>query len=320
MRGHRLVGEPEQRARPWSTVFRVETDAGVVWSKANGPGPLPEARLLTWLVERGETLPLAPLAVDLERGWLVTPDAGSSLRATPSAEGRPGDQDLRAWTRILPAVAAFQRRLAPWAEALVALGVPDERPDRYRPILDGFLADDRIWARVDPAGRDGADDTRRRLERVRSTVGELAAALGASPLAPSLDHGDLHGNNVVWQRTGRGSEVRLLDWGDAVVAHPFATLTTTLGSLAQHLGVDPDGPALDRVRDAHLRAWSELASMPDLRAWAALAIDLGQISKAAGWERALEGLEPNEMAGFHGATAAVLGELAGRLERRRSLR
>ncbi len=311
-----MLGEPEQRARPWSTVFRIETEAGAVWSKANGPGPVHEVRLLAWLVDRGETLPLAPLAVERERGWLITPDAGASLRSTVGADGRPGDQDPAAWTAILPEVAAFQRRIAPASDELVALGVPDERPARYPAILGDLLADDRIWTRVDAAERDATDDVRRRLEALRPLVRELAAALAATPIAASLDHGDLHGNNVAWRRNGAASGIRMLDWGDAVVAHPFATLTTTLGSIGQHLGVDPHGPVLDPVRDAYVEAWADVATMPELRAWATLAMDLGRIGKATAWERALQGLEPDEMAGFHGWTAATLGELAPRLERR----
>ena len=53
--GRHVTGEPEQRARPWGTVFRLEADDGrVVWSKANGPGTAHEARLLTLLRRRGD--------------------------------------------------------------------------------------------------------------------------------------------------------------------------------------------------------------------------------------------------------------------------
>ena len=41
-----------------------------------------------------------------------------------------------------------------------------------------------------------------------------------------------------------------------------------------------------------------------------------EIGKATAWERALQGLKPDEMAGFHGATAATLNALVARLGRR----
>ena len=312
--GRRVVGEPEQRARPWGTVFRVETDDGrVVWSKANGPGTAHEARLLSLLQRRGGTLPLAPIAGDLDRGWLITDDAGPTLRAMVNADGRPGDQDMAVWSDILPIYAAFQRGVAPAADDMLGAGVPDERPARYPDMLAGLLADVRIWTRVDAADRQRTDAARRRLVDLTPFVAELAAALEASAVPASLDHGDLHGNNLVPVADG---SFRLFDWGDAVVAHPFATLTTTLGSIGYHAGVDPYGPVVAPVRDAYLSAWADIAPVPELDRVATHAMDVGHIGKAAAWERALLGLEPDEMAGFHGATAAWLADLADRLEAR----
>jgi len=312
--GRRVTGEPEQRARPWGTVFRLEmADGGVAWSKANGPGPAHEARLLSLLQRRGATLALAPIAVDLARGWLITADAGPTLRATLTAGGAPGDQDMTAWAGILPVYAAFQQGLAVAADDLLGADVPDERPTRYPGMLAALLADDRIWVRVDDADRPRTDAARRRLGDLAPFVVELAATLEASGIHASLDHGDLHGNNVVPLADG---SVRLFDWGDAVVAHPFATLTTTLGSVGHHTGIDPYGPAVAPVRDAYLSAWAEVAPIATLEQTATLAMDLGHVGKATAWERALQGLETDEMAGFHGATAAWLADLADRLDRR----
>ena len=119
----------------------------------------------------------------------------------------------------------------------------------------------------------------------------------------SLDHGDLHGNNVVPAADGA---FRLFDWGDAVVAHPFATLTTTLGSIGHHAGVDPYGPAVAAgPRCVPVGMGGRRRRRPSWSDAATLAMDLGHIGKAAAWERALQGLEPDEMAGFHGATRGL---------------
>jgi hypothetical protein len=271
-----------------------------------------EAALLAWLVTRGESLAVAPLAADPERGWIVTADGGPTLRSTRGADGRPGDQDPAIWARLLPIHGEMQRGVVGAVQELLALAVPDERPERYPAILDQLLADDAIWTRVDDADRGSAEETRRRLDAAKPAIVDLAARLAASTVAASLDHGDLHGNNVL---VGPGDEMRVFDWGDAVVAHPFATLTTTLGSIGHHAGLDPYGHDLDGVRDAYLEGWLDVASLADLRTAATLAMDLGHLGKAAAWERALRGLEPNEMAGFHGATAAWLRDAGARLER-----
>jgi len=256
---------------------------------------------------------MAPIAVDLDRGWLITADAGPTLRARPAADGRPGDQDMTTWAGLLPVYAAFQRGLTGMVDDLLAAGVPDERPSRYAAMLAELVADERIWTRVDIADRRRTDAARRRLSDLEPLVAALASTLSASAVPAAIDHGDLHGNNVVPAADGA---FRLFDWGDAVVAHPFATLTTTLGSIGHHAGVDPYGPAVADVRDAYLSAWADIAPAPDMERVATLAMDLGHIGKAAAWERALMGLEPDEMAGFHGACAAWLADFADRLDDR----
>ena len=108
---------------------------------------------------------------------------------------------------------------------------------------------------------------------------------------------------------------RVFDWGDAVVAHPFAVLTTALGSFTYHAGLSLDGPGSARLRDAYTEAWTDRAPRAALARTATLALDLASIGKAAAWERALQGLEPADMGGFHGATAAWLADAVDRLER-----
>jgi hypothetical protein len=116
----------------------------VAWSKANGPATAHKARLLSLLQGRGVTLAVEPVAIDGARGWLITADAGPTLRLTPAAYGRPGDQDLAAWVGILPVYAAFQRGLAVVVDDLLDAGVPDERPARYPDMLAALVADERI--------------------------------------------------------------------------------------------------------------------------------------------------------------------------------
>lgn len=305
-------GEPEQRARPWSTVFRIPTDGGVAWSKANGRGPFHEGPLLEVFAAEGETAALLPLAVDAPRVWLLFDDGGPTLRTLVAQDGRNGDTDLGRWERILPVYAALQRRMESQVEALLAAGVPDERPSRLPEVLTRLLDTEAIWSRVDEADRAASEAARRRLGDVVPRVADLVAELAASGIPPTVEHGDLHGNNIVLGGDGLG-EPRFFDWGDAVVAHPFLTMTGTLGSIGHHAGIDAYGPDLDRVRDAYLEAWTDIAPRSELLRLIPAAMDLGHVAKAAAWERALAGLEPADMGGHHGATVAWLVDLSVRL-------
>jgi len=81
-------------------------------------------------------------------------------------------------------------------------------------------------------------------------LAEVARRL-ADGLPPTVQHDDLHDGNV-FTRDGR---TMLIDWGDAVFAHPFGTLLVTRGVLAAQLEVTADDAQLRRVTDAYLEAW-----------------------------------------------------------------
>ena len=72
------------------------------------------------------------------------------------------------------------------------------------------------------------------------------ARLAASPVPITIDHGDLHDGNV-FSRDGRP---RLIDWGDATVAHPLTTLA-----------LEPDDPA---ATAGYIETWSTVASHDEL--------------------------------------------------------
>lgn len=311
--GRRRVGEFEQRAVPWSTVIRIPTDGGVAWSKANGPGSAHEGPLLAVFQGLGETAALLPLAVAPEQPWLLLDDGGSTLRSHMAPDGRNGDTDLAAWMRILPVYASLQRRAEGSVEALLAAGVPDLRTAGLPKTLARLLDDDAVWSRVDADERDATDQARARLRDLFPLVAELAAELAASAIPPTIEHGDLHGNNVF---IGPDAAPRFFDWGDSTIAHPFATLTGTFSSIGHHARLEAYGSDLDQVRDAYTEAWTDLVPRAALARLVTLAMDLGHISKAAAWERAMTGLQPDEMGGYHGWPAGWLADLVPRLEAR----
>ncbi len=311
--GRRVEGPAEQpHVRPWSTVFRIPTDVGPVWCKAPGPAMAHEAALLTDFAAWGTPHIVPPLVVEPERGWILLPDGGPTMRQTRPAG--TGDQDLGAWERILPAYAALQRSTESRTADLLAAGVPDGRPDTISATLVGLLDMDALWGddRIEPNDRPAARSTRHRLRQLAPRIGDAAAQLAGSGIAPTIQHDDLHGGNIFAGAAG----IRFFDWGDAVVAHPFATLTVTLNSIAHITGLASGATKLRRVRDAYLEAWTDVGSPTDLGPTVELALDLGRIGRAAAWSRALDGVPPDEMDCHGGAPVGWLADLVERLDRR----
>jgi aminoglycoside phosphotransferase (APT) family kinase protein len=202
---------------------------------------------------------LTPIAADAERGWILLPDGG------PSLDGVDG------LAAALADYGRLQRELELHVEAMLALGVPDMRPaamvGRFGEALE--------------AGDGGDPETLRRIAAMAPTVEGWCERLAASPLPPSLDHNDLHPRNVLVDDAGG---TRYYDWGDSVIAHPFAAALVPLGMVRRALG---DG-ALECARDAYLDVFSDRGPRAELGELLELACHVAKIARALTWHRALQ--------------------------------
>ncbi|HEX7186983.1 MAG TPA: aminoglycoside phosphotransferase family protein [Actinomycetes bacterium] len=277
--GRRQVGAVEaERLVPWSAVWRVPTDAGPVWFKANASGVAHEARLYEVLVRRTPAHVLDPVALDPDRGWLLLPDGGPTLRQVEGSR-----TDLAAWERMLREYAQMQRGLETHVDELRAAGVPDAGPDRLPAMRAALLADDRVLL-LD--AEDGLTEAQRtELLAEQPAYEALCRDLAAYDIPLSLQHDDLHDNNVF---AGPDGALRVFDWGDAVVGHPFGVLLISLRVVADLLGV-PEGSAAElfRLRDAYLEPWTDGWAAADLREAAHLAVRAGGVSRADCYRRAV---------------------------------
>ncbi|WP_406077898.1 aminoglycoside phosphotransferase family protein [Micromonospora sp. NBC_00858] len=277
----RVTGPVEPRLRPWSLVWRVPTDGGPVWFKANNPGTAHEAVLIAELARLAPERVLAPIAVDPDQGWSLLPDGGESLR---DVLGR--DRDLTHWERALPGYAALQLATVPRADELTALGVPDHRPE----VLPGLLAellDDRESLRI--GGEGGlSPETYDRLRAELPAYAERCRRLADFGIPATVQHDDLHDGNVFAGPAG----YRYFDWGDASVAHPFGTLLVTLRSIRYATELSADDARLARLRDAYLEAWTDRYDRRTLVEAAGLAVSVGAVSRSLSWRRALDTPDP----------------------------
>ena len=239
------------RERPWSTILRAPTADGPVWLKAAGAGTAFEVPLYELLARVAPSRVLVPIAVDLERAWLLLPDGGPSL-GEASAGADAVIEGLVEYGRL-------QRVLAPFADEMLALGVPDMRP---AVMVERF--EEALAAVARPA----------EIAALAPKVAEWCARLAASPLPASLDHNDLHPWNIL-------AGPRYYDWGDAVLAHPFAAMLVPFGMLRQLHG----DAALARAREEYLSGFGDPDELGDTLE---LACRVAKIARALTWVRAIE--------------------------------
>ncbi|WP_293781248.1 phosphotransferase [uncultured Aeromicrobium sp.] len=248
--GYRVRGPLTQpRVRPWSTQLLVPTDHGTVWFKAPCAPMRFEPALQRLLSQLLPGLVAEPLAVDVERGWMLTADHGPPL-AEDAAAAR---DDLR---ELVRATALAQRDLVAHREALLATGLPDcapaTVPERFDRLLDALAS----LPSQSPSHLEAWEADRFRARR--SELVDACATMEAVPFPATFHHGDLHLKNAY--RSGEG--IGLFDFGDAQWAAAVEVLAVPYAIVS---------------RDRAVLSWSDLVTAY-LAAW-----DLDHTSFGVAW-------------------------------------
>ncbi len=272
--------------RPWSTVLRVPVAEGTVWFKACGAVQAFEPRLTATLYTRWSDRTPVVLAADAARAWLLLADAGTPIGVL----GNPPEL----WLRALPMYAELQRGEAAYAVDHLAQGVPDLQlatwPARYADLLsrDVPLEDHDVL----------------RLRQFAPRFAELTAELAAYDIPASIQHDDLHMANVYTD----GERLRIMDWGDSSISHPFASLVATFRFLDEVNRLPPSDPWFARLRDAYLEPWG-----PGLGDACALAERAGAFAHAFAWLRQRDLLPPRARPEFDVAFRIILRRAVARI-------
>jgi aminoglycoside phosphotransferase (APT) family kinase protein len=148
----------------------------------------------------------------------------------------------------------------------LAHGVPDLRvttlPARF----------DELLRRELPLESEEIDLLRAFAPRFAGLCDELVA----HDVPETVQHDDLHMANVY----AGGGQLRVLDWGDSSISHPFASLVVTFRFLEQVTKLSPEDPWFARLRDAYLEPWGR-----GLEGVLALAMRVGALAHAIAWLR-----------------------------------
>jgi hypothetical protein len=267
--GLERTGDASQpHLRPWSTVLRVPTSGGVAWMKATGGANEFEAGLYELLARVVPDDVLIPIGTDVERGWMLLPDGGP-----PLGERLSGEAVVDPLVEAIVEYGRVQLTLASRVDEMLALGIADMRPAVMPERLEEALA------AVEPG------PAVEKVAAMRPAVAAWCSRLASSPLPASLDHNDLHPWNVLIADGGR---IRFYDWGDAVVAHPFAAMLVPLRVVRHWLGaVSDDDPRLLRARDAYLGVFADFAPPRELVATLETACHVAKIARVLTWDRSL---------------------------------
>lgn len=248
-----VTGEIEQpHLRTWATALRVPTTDGIVWFKAAREPCAFEAALLALLEPLAPELVTEVIASRPEAGWLLMADAGERAREHPVE-----------WAPLLSRYAELQIAAAGEVDPMLALGVSDLRTERLERLVEA------LYPVLEP-------ETRARLAARLPQIADALATLDSLPA--TIEHGDLHDANVFV----RAGHVRILDWGDANVAHPFLSLTVEM---------DPS------ARPSYLEPWTAFAPRSELDRQVAVVEEHRYLLRALNWLKVVP-VEPSAVQGI----------------------
>lgn len=266
-----------ERVRFWSAVFHARVPAapgGRVWLKATNPGQAFEGPVLAAVSVLEPDHFITPLAVEVERGWVLLPDGGRTLQ-----EAMP---DERVWADLLGQVARVQRRLS--ARCRSPLPVPALPLGSVVGVVGDQIERLASCPASDPQhlSRQQVGVARTGLVRLEQAIG-LLAGLG---VADSLQFNDVQDGNT-FLPSAPGGPFRLSDLGDAFWAHPFAALSVPLRRAAGVRLADPlpMNRTVLRLARVYFDQWPGVAAG---EAVIRAADRLGAVHRALSWSRLLK--------------------------------
>jgi aminoglycoside/choline kinase family phosphotransferase len=272
--------------RTWtlSHMLQVETPDGDLYLKTVPAMFEREARLVAWLTQRYPAYIPALVAYDTDRRWMLMRDFGGTALAEVA--------DAERWEAAVRRYGEIQRELSDHIDELAALGCADRRLNRLVERIDTIFADETFLLVGHRRGLTVEETAA--LRDAAAPLKEMGQTLEGYPIPYSLEHGDFHANNIRIV----GDQTLYFDWTDGCIAHPFFDLGVLLDEFQDNVVVEN----LDqRLIDAYLSAWRDLASPHDLREAFRIARILGALHQAVSYYDIMAGLEASARWQLRGA-------------------
>lgn len=237
---------------PWSNVIQFTTSKGCIYLKQSPPAISVEPKIIQILASQFQANVPFVIAINDDHHCFLMKDAGQSLREYLNSDFQPNllCQAIKQYT-------AIQRSTENHIESFFALGVPDWRLNKL-PFLY-----DHIINQVELLEEEGLTD--KELQILRDLSPQFSAQcelLSQYQIPETIAIYDINTNNVLIDPNKK--TMTFIDWGEAVITHPFFSLHTYLHKATTLHPVKEFDKTYYQLQEACLENWLGLATKNQL--------------------------------------------------------
>ncbi len=253
--GYIIVRAPELvLSTPWSKVIRFSTSTGDFYlKKIPSPAFLANEPKIIQLLS-GQLHACVPIVIAMNEDLhcFLMKDAGRPLREMLKAGFKP-----ELLCQALQQYAAIQRATEGYITRLIQLGLPDWRLDKLP-----FLYDQMITQAAFLKAQGLTDEELQKLYALSAPFLAQCQLLSTYGILETIGYHDFHDKNVLIEHHTK--KMTFVDWGEAAVIHPFFSLHTCLEQSITHHGVKEGGLIYQKLLDACLESWLDVAPKQQL--------------------------------------------------------
>jgi len=224
-----------------SYVASVPTNQGIYWFKA-APHFFPvESTLTNWLHQNFSYITPSVVGIEKSQNWMLMEDfQGADFN---------GISNRNKLSEYLKLLGELQSECSDRSGELETLGLQRNDPRLLFEFIDWLNSRPQdIYIGLDKEQRNSLISS---LPALRDSAAELVN----TKIPPTLEHGDMDASNAFVTNRGNVNRPIFMDWSDAVIRHPFFTMSSFWG-----LGVDEEF-----VAESYLKAFTRFSPMEDLR-------------------------------------------------------
>lgn len=258
----------------YSEVFKIKTPETIFFLKLTPPELFLEPATISFLHSQGCLNIPKVVAENADLNCFLMESCGeNSLREIFDEQF-----DLDLLNLGITNFTKIQRCFENQTAALLEIGVPDWRLQKFPKLYAELIANKRLLA------YDGlTTDEIVTLQNLHPTCAKLCEEIAEFNIQETINYCDFHDNNMLFE--SMTSNVNIIDWGEAVITHPFFSLAGCLWNIGYFHGVKAKDLVYKKLQTHCVHSWLDIYGEPSLIALLNKVNQLNGVFAALGYAR-----------------------------------